>query len=91
MTTLPSPGTRKFPEDSLEKQVYNLVESISEYLPITNDKNRLAFGLYKFVIGQGDPPDIILKSAKIKVIGISLEELENKLSAELKEIKSKVT
>jgi hypothetical protein len=86
MTTLPSPGTKEFPDSSLEKQVYNLVESLADYIPITNDKNRLGFCLYKFVKGEGDPPKVLLRSAKIKVTGITLDELAAKIDAELEKI-----
>ena len=86
MTTLPSPGTIEFPDSSIEKQVYNLVESVSKYLPVANDRNRLAFGLYKYVNGEGDPPEILLKSTKVKIEGITLTELASKISEELKKV-----
>lgn len=86
MTTLPSPGTIEFPDSSVEKQVYNIVESLNQYLPITNDRNRLAFGLYKYINGEGDPPDVLLKSAKIKIEGITLQELAAKISEDLKKV-----
>jgi hypothetical protein len=87
MTTLPSPGTKKFPDSSLEKKVYGIVESISEYIPFTNDRNRLGFGLYKFMNKEGDPPIILLNSAKIRIKGISVEELAKKLDSALQELK----
>ncbi len=87
MTTLPPPNTREFPESSLEKKVYNIVESLSEYVPITNDRNRLGFGLYKFMTGEGDPPDVLVKSTKIKIVGITPEELAKKIDSELEKIK----
>lgn len=83
MTTLPPPATKNFPEDSLEKKVYNAVNSFSEYLPIPNDRNRLGFSLYKYIKGEGDSPSVLLKSAKVKVVGISIEELAQKISKEL--------
>lgn len=86
MTTLPRPGTIEFPRTSLEKKVYNIVENFSEYIPITNDKNRLGYCLFKFMKGEGDPPKVSLRSAKIKVIGISIDDLAQKLDAELKKI-----
>jgi hypothetical protein len=86
MTTLPPPGTKEFPESSLEKQVYNIVEALSEYIPLTNDKNRLGFGLYKFMNGEGDPPNVLLRSSKIKVTGITVDELAAKIDAELNKI-----
>jgi hypothetical protein len=86
MTTLPPPGTRKFPDSSLEKKVYGIVDSVSEYIPIVNDRNRLGFGLFKFVSGEGDPPHVLLKSAKIRIEGISLEELAKKIDSAIKEL-----
>lgn len=86
MTTLPPPSTKKFPEDSLEKKVYNIVEKYSENIPIPNDRNRLGFNLYRFMTGEGDPPEICVKAAKIKVEGISEEELAAKISEDLKQI-----
>ena len=86
MSTLPSPGTNKFPDDSIEKQVYKIIEDLKDYLPILNDRNRLGFSLYKYMLGEGDNPTITLKNAKVKIEGISLEELSNKISSELNKI-----
>lgn len=87
MTTLPPPATNNFPDDSLEKQVYNIVEKYAENIPIPNDRNRLGFNLYRFMTGEGDPPDVSVKISKIKVEGISEKELAAKLSEELNKIK----
>lgn len=87
MSTLPSPGTKKFPETSLEKKVYGIVESVSEYIPFENDRNRLGFGLFKFMNKEGDPPNILLKSAKIRIKGISVEELVKKIDSALEQLK----
>ena len=87
MTTLPPPGTNEFPDSSIEKTVYGIVESFSDYIPIDNDKNRLGFGLYKYMVGEGDPPETLLKSSKIKIEGITLEDLAAKIKAKLEEVK----
>lgn len=87
MTTLPPPGVDKYPEDSTEKKVYNLVEELGEYIPVENDKNRLAFCLYKYVNGEGDEPKVLVYSAKIRVANISKEELAEKIEAGLNKIK----
>ncbi len=87
MSTLPPPNTRKFPESSQEKKAYNLVEQFAEYLPIANDRNRLGFGLYKYLEGEGDPPVVLLKSSKLNIEGITIDELAKKLSAELEKLK----
>jgi hypothetical protein len=86
MTTLTPPRTIEFPESSVEKKVYNIVENFSEHIPITNDKNRLGYCLFKFMKGEGDPPKVALRSAKIKVVGISIDELAGKIDVELKKI-----
>jgi hypothetical protein len=89
MTSLPSPSTKNFSDDSLEKKVYNIVENLSEYIPIMNDRNRLGFSLYKFMSGEGDSPEILVKSSKIHVVGISFEDLAAKISKEINNLKSK--
>ncbi|MDR3609950.1 MAG: hypothetical protein P4L27_05275 [Ignavibacteriaceae bacterium] len=88
MTTLPPPATRQFPEDSIEKKVYKVVDMFIDFLPVANDRNRLGFSLYKFVTGEGDEPDILIKSTKVKIVGISPEELARKISIEIDKIKS---
>ena len=87
MGTLPPPATKSFPEDSIEKKVYNLVDKFKEYLPIENDRNRLGFALYKYVTNEGDEPSITLKSTKVKVEGITLQDLAKKITIEIDKIK----
>jgi hypothetical protein len=86
MSTQPSPGTSKFPDDSIEKKVYKIIEDLSNYLPVLNDRNRLGYSLYKYMQGEGDSPAITLKNAKVKIEGISMEELSKKISNELDKI-----
>lgn len=86
MTTLPPPKTKEFPQDSLEKKVYNLVESFKDYIPITNDRYRLAFSLFKYLKGEGDEPLIAVKSNKLKLVDISETELAIKLAEELNKL-----
>jgi len=87
MSTLKPSEVNKFPEDSLESLCYNVAEKYSEYLPIANDRNRLGFNLYRYVTGIGDAPSILVSSIKLKIEGISKEELADKLDNDLKEIK----
>ncbi|MCX7610116.1 MAG: hypothetical protein N2043_00830 [Ignavibacterium sp.] len=87
MTTLPPPKTKEFPQDSLEKKVYNLVESFKDYIPITNDRYRLAFSLFKYLKGEGDEPLIAVKSNKLKLVNISETELAIKLAEALNKLK----
>lgn len=86
MTSLPPPATKLFPDDSIEKKVYNLVEKYAEYIPIPNDRNRLGFNLFLFVTGEGDAPEISVKNTKIKLEGITAGELATKLTNDLKDI-----
>lgn len=87
MTSLPPPVTKTFPENSLEKQCYNITDMFKENIPIMNDRNRLGFNLYRYMKGEGDAPEILVRSAKIKIVGMTKEELAKKLSEELSNIK----
>jgi len=87
MSTLPPPVTKKFFKDSLESQVYKIVEDLKEYLPVTNDRNRLGFCLYLYKKGEGDKPEVLVKSLKLSVEKISLDELTGKIKTELEKIK----
>ncbi len=89
MTTLPPAGVKKFPEDSLENKVYSIVESFKENIPIMNDRYRLGYNLYKFVTGEGDPPEITVKNTKLHLENITEPELAEKLSERLKELTGK--
>lgn len=89
MGTLPPPKTKNFPEDSMEKKVYNIVEQFHKNIPIMNDRNRLGFSLYKYMKGEGDDPATLIKSTKIKIEGISEEELTYKISSEIDKLKKK--
>lgn len=86
MSTLPPPATQKFPDSSIEKKCYDIVDKFKEFIPIPNDRNRLGFGLVKFVHGEGDAPEILVKSTKIKLEGISQKDLAAKISDELKSV-----
>jgi len=86
MTTLPPPNTKEFPESSKEKKAYKIVEQFAEYLPVMNDRNRLGFGLYKYLDGEGDPPEVLLRSSKLKIEGITIDEFAKKISDELEKL-----
>jgi hypothetical protein len=87
MTTLPPPKVRPFPDDSLEKKVYNIIESFKENLPVMNDRNRLAFSLFKYLKGEGDEPLVSIKTNKLKIVGLTAEELAKKIEEELNKLK----
>ncbi|MDA3861137.1 MAG: hypothetical protein PF445_07900 [Melioribacteraceae bacterium] len=87
MSTKPAFATKSHPENSIETKTYSLVESLKEFMPIKNDRNRLGYGLFKYLNGEGDAPEVLLQSAKIRFEGIEYSELAHKLSDGLKEIK----
>ena len=86
MSTLPPPSTQKFPQESLESRVYNIVEDLKEYLPVLNDRNRLGFSLLLYMKGEGDKPDVLVKSLKLNIKNISQEELTKKIESGLEKI-----
>lgn len=71
---------------SIEKQVYSIVDEFKDNIPIPNDRNRLAFCLYKYVNGEGDSPEILVKTTKIKIEGISEKELAAKLKEKVSSV-----
>jgi hypothetical protein len=78
MTTLPPPGVKEFPADSLEKKIYSIVESFAEFMPVQNDRYRLGYCLFKYVNGEGDEPKIALKSELAEKINSELNKIERK-------------
>lgn len=87
MTTLPPPSMKKSDENSLEKQVYNLVEELKDYITIPNDRYRLAYNLIKYLEGEADIPEILIKSTKVEYINISEADLVLKINEGLSKIK----
>jgi hypothetical protein len=90
MSTLPPPGVNPAPENSIEKKVYAIVDKYKEHLPVVNDRYRLGFTLFKYVTGEGDPPEVLVKSTKIKIEGITEAEFAKKLAEEIKNLKTSI-
>ena len=90
MSSQPMPFVNKFPADSLEKQIYTFIDSLSGYIPVPNDRNRLSYSLFKYMNDEGDEPLISIKAAKLTVKGITEEDLAVKVTAGLSGIKNKV-
>ncbi|MEG8946549.1 hypothetical protein [Rosettibacter firmus] len=88
MTTLPPPGIKYFPEDSIEKKCYNIAESLKEYIPIMNERYRLGFNLYRYMKGEGDPPEVFIKTARIRYENISEKELIEKINSAINSLKN---
>lgn len=86
MTSLTPSPVKEFAENSLEKQVYKLVESFSGFLPIQSDRYRLSFCLLKYLNGEGDKPKVLVKTQKMKITGISMSDLAAKIDDGLKNI-----
>ena len=87
MTTLPPPSIKKFNDNSPEKKAYNLADSFVKYLPIQNDRNRLGFNIYRNLIGEGETPEIIVKSGKYRLNGIDKEDFIKLLTEEISKLK----
>ena len=88
MSTLPPPSVNPASEQSIEKKVYDIVDKFKDHLPVLNDRYRLGFTLFKYVTGEGDPPEVLVKSTKIRLEGISEAEFARKLSEELQTLNS---
>jgi hypothetical protein len=88
MSTLPPPGIKEAAENTLEKKVYNMVERFDNYITLPNDRYRLAYNLIKFIRGEGDPPEILVNSTKIELVGITKSELAASLNEEIGKIES---
>lgn len=87
MSTLPPSAVKEFPEDSLEKKVYALVNSLEENIPLMNDRNRLAFSLLNYLNGHGDAPSISVRNNKLTLNNITVSELLKVLDTKIAEIK----
>ncbi len=85
-TKAPSP-VKVFPDSSIEKQVYSFVDSLKEFIPVDNDRNRLSYGLIKYLSGDGDAPEVLVQSTKVEIANISASELAQKLSDGIGKIK----
>lgn len=88
MATLPPPSIKEFPDDSLEKKIYKMVDSLEENIPLENDRNRLGFALVNYLKGQGDPPDITVRNNKLTLRDISEKGLAEILESKIQSIKS---
>jgi len=90
MTTLSAPLTKSYPESSLEKKAYDIAEKFKDNLPLMNDRNRLGFNLYRYIKGEGDSPEVIVRSAKFTLSGITKEKLAAKLNEEVAKLKNEI-
>lgn len=88
MSTLPPPVVKKYGDETVERKVYDIVEELADFIPIPNDRNRLGFCLYKYMVGQGDAPEILVKTTKIKIVGTTADELAKKITTAIEKVKS---
>ena len=87
MSTLPPSPVKEFSDDSLERKVYSMVETLEDKIPLMNDRNRLAFALLNYLNGHGDAPNITARNNKLTLKNISEPELAKIIEAKLSEIK----
>ena len=87
MATLAPSPVKEFPEDSIEKKIYAMVETLEDKIPLINDRNRLAFALLNYLDGHGDEPKITVRNNKLELKNISESELAKILETKLAEIK----
>ena len=87
MATLPASSVKEFPENSLEKKVYSMVETLKQNIPLMNDRNRLSFALLNYLNGHGDSPAITVRNNKLHLNNISAAELVKILESKIVEIK----
>ena len=87
MATLPASPVKEFPENSLEKKVYLLVDSLEENIPLMNDRNRLSFALLNYLNGHGDSPAITVRNNKLHLDKITASELAKILETKIADIK----
>lgn len=87
MATLPASPVKEFPENSLEKKVYSMVDSLEQYIPLMNDRNRLSFALLNYLNGHGDSPAITVRNNKLQLNNIHAAELVEILENKIEEIK----
>lgn len=87
MSTKAASPVKTFPDSSLEKQVYSFVGSLKEFLTVENDRNRLSYGLLKYLSGDGDAPEVLVQSTKVEITNVTASELAKKLSEGISKIK----
>ena len=87
MATLPASSVKEFPENSLEKKVYSMVDKLEQNIPLMNDRNRLSFALLNYLNGHGDSPAITVRNNKLHLNNISAAELVKILETKIEEIK----
>lgn len=81
MSTLSAPSVKPADPESKEKKIYSLIESFAEYIPIANDRNRLAYTLV--TNDNADPVAVTVKNNKLHLEGITVEELSIKIERAL--------
>lgn len=90
MTSLPPAPVKPYPQNSIEKKAYSIAESLSEYLPIMNDRNRLGFNLYRHLKGEGDNIPTIVRTNKLTIEKISKEELIQLIEQKVEEVRKEI-
>lgn len=90
MTTLAAPSTKQYPDNSLEKKAYAIAEKFKDNMPLMNDRNRLGFNIYRYLKGEGDTPEVIVRTARFTLNGITKDDLAAKLNDEIAKLKEEL-
>lgn len=81
MSTLPGPATNQLRDSAIEKKAYTIAEQLSGYLAGANAANRLGYLVYLYFIGEGDEPEVFLRSGKFSLRDISRDEFLRQLKS----------
>lgn len=86
MSTANAAGIMHFPENSLEKKVYSLIDKYQQYLPVDSDRYRFSLGLFNYLSEKGDRPEVLIKSSKVNLVGISEKNFIEIINKEIENI-----
>jgi hypothetical protein len=67
------------------KKIYTVVEELTDVIPITNDRYRLAFNLHKFYVGEAASIDEAVKTTKVDT-SLDLEDLIKRVEEKYKSL-----
>lgn len=80
MTTKPPPKIKQEQENSAVKKIYTMLEEFKDVLPVSNDRYRIGFCLYRYYTGEAGSVKEALSSAAPITCKIDLKELGEKIN-----------
>lgn len=83
MTTKPPAEIDYYSDEDQIKKIYNLTESLSEIIPIVNERYRLAYCLYLYLNGKINDLLDTIDQARPSSSSIEFPELEVKIKQKL--------